>query len=281
MARVLAISSQVVRGHIGLSAIVPALRRLGHEVWALPTIVLSNHPAHPRAAGTRIDPAIQREMLDTLDLNGWLGEIDAVITGYLPSPGHVHVAAGIVRRLKVERDITYLCDPVVGDDPKGLYLDPHAAEAIRSELIGLADIATPNRFELGWLRGGDMQTITDLQRAAKALAVETAIVTSAAEEHGRIATLMVSADGEHICDAAWRPDVPHGTGDLFAALVLGHQLNRENGPMALGRAAAGVDAALAASAGRDELELLASEDGWANAPPLPVRRLPSMTGERA
>ena len=47
MARILAISSQVVRGHVGLSAIVPALQRLGHEVLPIPTIILSNHPGHP------------------------------------------------------------------------------------------------------------------------------------------------------------------------------------------------------------------------------------------
>jgi pyridoxine kinase len=279
MARVLAISSQVVRGHVGLSAIVPALQRLGHEAWALPTILLSNHPGHPRAAGSRIDPEIQTQMLEAIQRNGWLGEIDAIITGYLPSAGHVRVAADIVRRLKAQRSIAYLCDPVLGDDEKGLYLDPHAALAVRDELIGLADIATPNRFELGWLSGGDVQTIADVQSAAKALAVETTIVTSAARHDGRISTLMVQPEGNYVCDAAWQPNVPHGTGDFFAALVLGHQLNGESAATALGRAAAGVDLAIAASAGRNELELSASQDAWAHAAPLPARRLPDVTGE--
>jgi pyridoxine kinase len=279
MARILAISSQVVRGHVGLSAIVPALQRLGHEVWALPTNLLSNHPGHPRAAGSPIAPEIQTQMLEALERNGWLGEIDAIITGYLPSAGHVRVAVGIVRRLKAQRGIAYLCDPVLGDDAKGLYLDSHAALAVRDELIGLADIATPNRFELGWLGGGDVQTLAGVQLAAKALAVETTIVTSAARQDGRISTLMVGPEGNFVCDAVWRPNVPHGTGDFFAALVLGHQLNGESAVMALGRAAAAVDVSIAASAGRNELELAASQDGWAHAAPLPVRRLPGMTGE--
>ena len=274
MARILAISSQVMRGRVGLSAIAPALQRLGHDVWALPTVVLSNHPAHPHTAGTPIDPATQAQMLDALARNGWLGEIDAVIAGYLPSPGHVQVAAGIVRRLKTQRDILFLCDPVLGDDPKGLYLDPQAAVAIRDELIGLADIATPNRFELGWLSNVDALTMTEVQRAAKALSVRTVIVTSAAQRHGRVSTLMVGPEGDHLCEATWRPEAPRGTGDLFAALVLGHLLNGESATAALGRAAAAVEAVIAASAGRDELELAASRDTWANAAPLPVRRLP-------
>jgi pyridoxine kinase len=275
MARILAISSQVVRGHVGLSAIVPALQRLGHEAWALPTIVLSNHPGHPCAAGTRIDPAIQLQMLDALERNGWIAEIDAVITGYLPSPDHVHLAAGVVRRLKRGRDVVFLCDPVLGDDPKGLYLDVDAAVAIREELIGLADIATPNRFELGWLGGGNPQSIADVQRAAKALAVGTVIVTSAVNHDGRICTLMVKTERDHLCEVAWRAEVPHGTGDFLAALVLGHLLNGESDTRALGRSVAGVEAAIGASDAGNELELLASQDAWVNVAPLPVHRLPS------
>ena len=44
MARVLAISSHVVRGTVGLAATVPALQWLGHEVWALPTVLLASRP---------------------------------------------------------------------------------------------------------------------------------------------------------------------------------------------------------------------------------------------
>jgi pyridoxine kinase len=274
MARILAISSQVVRGHVGLSAIVPALQRLGHDVWALPTIVLSNHPGHPCAAGTRIDPAVHKQILDALERNGWLGEIDAVMTGYLPSPDHVRAAADIVRRLKGSQEIPFLCDPVLGDHPKGLYLDPDAAVALRDDLIGLADVATPNRFELGWLGGGDPQTVTDVQRAAKGLPVATTIVTSAVQNDGRMSTLMVTPEGDYVCDVGWRPDVPHGTGDLFAALLLGHLVSGATPLMALARAAAGVDVAIAASAGHTELELVASLDSCMQVSPLSVRRLP-------
>jgi pyridoxine kinase len=50
MAKVLAISSHVVRGHVGLAATVPALQYLGHEVWALPTVLLSSRPGLGRLA---------------------------------------------------------------------------------------------------------------------------------------------------------------------------------------------------------------------------------------
>ena len=56
MARVLVISSQVARGHVGLAAIVPALQGLGHEVIALPTVHEHLHAAldRLRAAGCGI-----------------------------------------------------------------------------------------------------------------------------------------------------------------------------------------------------------------------------------
>jgi pyridoxine kinase len=51
--------------------------------------VLSSHPGHGRSAGERIAPAIIEEMVDALDANGWLAGVDAVLTGYLPTAGHV------------------------------------------------------------------------------------------------------------------------------------------------------------------------------------------------
>ena len=98
MPTILSLSSQVARGHVGHSAAVFAWQRLGIEVVALPTILLSNRPDHPHRAVKRVRPAFLSEMVDALDANGWLGEIDAVFTGYLPSTEHVALAAGLVGR---------------------------------------------------------------------------------------------------------------------------------------------------------------------------------------
>ena len=82
MATILAISSQVARGSIGLSAIVPALQTLGHSVLALPTILLSNHPGYAHVSGQRTDAAVLKRMIDALDANGWLAnEQDICLRG--------------------------------------------------------------------------------------------------------------------------------------------------------------------------------------------------------
>ena len=53
---VLALNSEVVFGHVGNSAAKFALQRLGLEVWAVPTVVYSNHPAHGTHRGHATAP---------------------------------------------------------------------------------------------------------------------------------------------------------------------------------------------------------------------------------
>lgn len=272
MARILAISSEVVRGHVGNTAARVALQALGHEVWALPTIVLSNHPGHGHTSGTRLDPAALLAMVEALGRNGWLGEVDAVLTGYLPSAEHVEVARYAVEQVRAKRaDARVLVDPILGDHPKGLYLDAHAAQAIRNRLLPLADVATPNAFELGWLSGLPISDGEQAAHAAAHLGVPRVLATSVPVGPDRLLNMLVAPrEPAEAVAVARRARVPNGTGDLLAALFLGHWLAGEAVATALGRAVAGVEAAIAASAGADELRLIGSRTAWAHPEPLPV-----------
>ncbi|MGE0699573.1 MAG: bifunctional hydroxymethylpyrimidine kinase/phosphomethylpyrimidine kinase [Hyphomicrobiaceae bacterium] len=256
----LAISSQVARGAIGLSATVPALQALGHEVIALPTILLSNHPGHPRVAGERMAPELIARMLDTLAANGWLGGIDAVMTGYLPSPEHVAVARRAVEQVRAAAPAaTYLCDPILGDEPKGLYIAAEAAEAIRAELVPLADVLKMNRFEAGWLSRRAVSDGASAAAGATASGWRTAIVTSLAGRNvASIGNVLIEA-GCITADrqVAARTIVQKGTGDLLGALWLGHRLHGMTAAAAQARAVEGVELVLARSVGADELQLAA------------------------
>lgn len=270
MARILALSSRVAQGHVGLSIIVPALQALGHDVIELPTIILSNHPGHAHVAGTRIESATLTAMLQALEANGWLTGLDAILTGYLPTSAHVAFAATAVRKIRAlntSKPVTYLCDPVLGDDPKGLYIDPAAAAAIRDHLIPLADIATPNRFELSYLNSGrssvDIQSAPDA--AAYALRGPATFATSIPSTTPSETLNVMAANGSAILTCVpLRPNAPHGTGDLFSALVLSawltasHEKNtNQSVPSAdvLAFATAGVDAVLADSHDHGQLAL--------------------------
>ena len=82
MGTVIAISSLVAKGGVGLRVTVPALQRLGHDAIAFPTMVLSSHLGFARVAGTAISPETLAAMIDALDANAWLERADAIITGY-------------------------------------------------------------------------------------------------------------------------------------------------------------------------------------------------------
>jgi pyridoxine kinase len=268
MARVLALSSHVAFGSVGLAVIVPALHALGHETIAAPTVVLSSHPGYGRFAGERMAPAIIEEMVDALDANGWLADVDAVLTGYLPTAGHVASAAGAIARVRDANPAAILlCDPVCGDDPGGLYLDQSVPTAIGELLLPVSNIATPNRLEASWLSGLPISTPKEAIEAARALGVPTVLVTSVPASGDRLATVLIDEGGGRACFVLRRDVAPRGTGDLLAALYLGQVLNGADATLALGRAIAGVEAAIASS-GPNELVL--AKAAWAAAKPLPA-----------
>lgn len=261
MARVLAISSFLCHGRVGLGATVPVLQALGHEVIQLPTVILPNHPGHAQVAGQQIAPGHLADMRAALKANGWLAGVEAVVTGYLPSPSHVAFAAETVREV---RDFSpralCVCDPILGDDPKGLYIDGKAASAIRDRLVPMADVITPNRFELAWLTGLPVSEPAHCQAAAQALDCRAVVGTSIpsgsnGEEQALIANVVVH-EGEFASLTTTRQkDVPHGTGDVLTALLSGHLASG----MPLYQAAAQghhqLEAIVTASRGKEHLDL--------------------------
>ena len=272
MATVLSISSQVARGHVGLSATRFALERLGHEVWDLPTILLSNHPGYARFAGEAVDAMAMARMLGALQDNGWLSQVDGVLTGYMPSAAHVVVAAELIGWVRSHApEALVLCDPALGDDPKGIYIDIVAAEAIRSELLPLSDIASPNRFELEWLTGHAIANESEALVAAAVLGQPHLLATSIpGPAPDRLLNLHVGLDTASKTDVERRQKAPHGTGDLMAALFFGHVLDGRDSAQSLALATAGIEAVLAASVGADELRLVQTQIDWAAPAPWPV-----------
>jgi pyridoxine kinase len=275
MPTILSLSSQVARGHVGHSAAVFAWQRLGLEVIALPTILLSNRPDHAHRAGERIRPELLGEMVDAIEANGWLGEVDAMFTGYLPSTAHVAFAAGLAGRLRAVRpDLIYCCDPILGDEPGGLYIASDAAEAVRESLVPLADVLTPNRFELAWLSGVPAASAADAFEAMARLERPVVLATSApAASEDDLANLLAAPGGYWSATVSRRQAVPHGTGDLMAALFFGHMLRLRAAPDAFALATAGIEAVIEASGGRDELGLIGSQESWAFPTPWPVERI--------
>lgn len=218
---VIVISSHVARGSVGNRAAVFALETLGFPVWAVPTVILPWHPGHGPA--TRITPPPEAFDAFVADLcrAPWLGEVRGVLSGYLGDAGQAQAVARLVGAVRAARpDAVYVCDPVIGD-LGGLYVPEATAMAIRDHLVPIADIATPNRYELAWLAGKTLGDLDGIVEAARALAPPMVLVTSApATEPGSIANLLVTPDATLLATHGLVERPPNGLGDLTAAVLL-------------------------------------------------------------
>jgi pyridoxine kinase len=257
MAKVLAISSHVTRGHVGLGATVPALQWLGQEVWAMPTVLVASRPGLGRPVRHELPAPELARMLAALEADGCWPSLDAVLTGYFVSPDAVVAAAQAVERIKATNPrVVVLVDPILGDGGK-LYVAQATAEAIRDVLLPLATIATPNLFELAWLTGAVPEDVDDAVEAAQTLGPPTVVITSAAESDTAVTTLLVRGRDRIERHSRKWAGITNGAGDLFAGLLLGHLLNGRADASALDASLADLDRVLAASTGRDVLQFAA------------------------
>ncbi|TYC53650.1 pyridoxal kinase [Rhodobacterales bacterium] len=262
---ILVITSQVVRGGISGRGQVFSLERGGHEVWFLPTILLPWHPGQGK--GTRIVPAAEGFSSIAADLAGSpkLAEVGAVISGYLGDPEQAAAIAGLVKAVKaINPETPFLCDPVMGDhddDGGALYVPKATAQAIRDELVPLADIVTPNSFELGWLTGREITSEMQALAAARTLGNARVLVTSSpALRRNAIANLLAGPRGAVAAEHSAIADPPNGTGDLMAALFLSNLMAGLDDEEALKRASASVFELVARSVRKGADELLFAEE---------------------
>lgn len=255
---VIVISSHVIRGSVGNRAAVFALETLGYPVWAMPTIVLPWHPGHGPSTRLTFPESDFDKAIDDLIRAPWLGEVKAVLTGYFGNAAQPRSVARLIRAVREKNpNLLYVCDPVMGD-LGGLYIPQPTAEAIRDELIPLATIATPNRYELAWLSGAPLETNNEIMDAAIALGPPRILVTSAVPMMaGGTGNLYLT--GKHALLAEHRliDNPPNGLGDLLSALFLGRVLAGMDEEKALQLATASVFEILARTAkrGGDELTL--------------------------
>jgi pyridoxine kinase len=270
---VLSIQSSVVYGRVGNRAAVPVLERLGHDVWPVNTVAFSNHPAHGTFRGRVVPAGEVAELLDGLAASGVLARCDAVLSGYLGDPATASVVADSVSRVRSANPAAlYCCDPVIGEVGRGVYVRPGIPEAFRDRLVPLANIVTPNPFELEFLTGVAPSTVGAAHAAARVilgrasrdggprLVVATGL--RPADAPRELAVLAVTPDATWVVRHPRRTVRVWGTGDAFAALFLGAYLGHRDHRAALEHAVSALDAILAVAEREDvdELPLVAAQD---------------------
>jgi len=229
---ILSIQSHVAYGHVGNSAAVFPLQRMGVEVWPVHTVQFSNHPGYGAWRGRILSAATIRLVVQGIEERGVLGECDGVISGYLGSSDTGEAVLESVGRVKGANPAArYCCDPVIGDVAQGVFVRRGIPEFIKERMLPIADVVTPNQFELDHLVGRPSATMTDLVAAIDmihACGPRVVLVTSVRIDETPADCLdMVVSDGIDRCRlrTPLLPVVVHGAGDAIAALFFAHHLS--------------------------------------------------------
>ena len=281
--KILSIQSSVAYGHVGNSAAVFPLQRLGHEVWPVLTVHFSNHTGYGAWRGPLLAPDDVREVIAGIEDRGVLGEADAVLSGYQGDPAVGGIILDAVARVKqLNPDAVYCCDPVMGDVGRGMFVRPGIPEFMRDTVVPRADILTPNHFELDFLAGRSTSTLAEVVDAVDAVrerGPRDVLVTSVLHgevPEGRLDMVAVSDEGAWAVETPLLPITPNGCGDVTAALYLAHLRSTGSAATALSRVAGSVFAILERTieAGTREIQLVAAQDAIADPPAtFEVRRL--------
>ena len=227
MTDVISIQSQVVHGHVGNSAAVFPMQAKGLEVAAVPTALLSNHPHYPTMHGRVLEPELVAALLLGVEERGLVDTARVIVTGYLGSVGNAAVVADFIERARQRNPrLVYICDPVMGDDDLGVFVDDGLLDAFRERLAPMASIITPNQYELELLAGRKARSLEGLDQAMRVLNARgtgAAAVTGCVLDDtapGSVETVVWSPHALSRSPVPRLPIRPCGTGDLFTALLI-------------------------------------------------------------
>jgi pyridoxine kinase len=266
---ILSIQSHVAYGHVGNASAVFPMQRLGCEVWPIHTVQFSNHTGYGAWKGRVYDGAMIDEIMDGIADRDVLPTCDGVISGYMGSADIGHAILSAVARVKAANPAAlYACDPVLGDVGRGIYVRPGIPEFMQGKAMPMADVVTPNQFELEYLTGLPVGTLAEAKAAVTALrktgphvVLLTSMVTAETPADA-IDMLAMDASG------AWRVRTPklglsiNGAGDAIMALFFVHYARSRSAPHALGEAAASIYGLLKRTldAGSREILTVAAQD---------------------
>lgn len=270
--KILSIQSAVAYGHVGNSAAVFPLQRIGVEVLPVYTVNFSNHTGYGAWRGPLINPDDVREVLLGIEERGVLPQIDVILSGYQGGEGIADVILETVKRVKAANPAAvYSCDPVMGNAKSGCFVAPAIPVLLRDRVVPAADIITPNQFELGFLTGTEPDTLESTLASVelvRATGPRTVLVTSVERpdrEDSTIEMLAVDDTGAWLVQTPHIPMKANGSGDVTAALFTAHYRRTGDLADALARTTSSVFDLLSRTheSGERELQLVESQEAYA------------------
>jgi pyridoxine kinase len=272
---ILSIQSSVAYGHVGNSAAVFPLQRIGVEVWPVNTVQFSNHTGYGQWRGAVVPVEVIRDVVQGIEERGLLPLCDGVLSGYLGDSTLGEVILDVYQRIKnVNPRATYCLDPVMGDVGRGFFVRPGIPEFMRDRALAVATLITPNQFELQFLAGSpvrDFQTTLTAVKALQERGPSVVLVTSLCRDDGRsdeIEVLAADLDSAYVIATPKLPIVVNGAGDATAALFFAHWLRSQSIGLAVELTVNAIFAVLEKTVedGTREIQLIAAQDAIANPP---------------
>ena len=264
----LSIQSHVAYGHVGNSAAVFPLQRMGVEVWPVNTVQFSNHTGYGQWQGRVFDADMIREVVSGIAKRGVLSECDGVLSGYM---GGADIGAAILEAVATVKaanpSAKYCCDPVIGDVGRGVFVREGIPEFMKEKAVPAADVITPNQFELEYLAGRECKKLAEVLTSVKSvheLGPGVVLVTSLHVEdtpENSIDLLVSGGEKRFRLRTPRLQLVVNGAGDAIAALFFAHYLREGKIDVALSRAASAIFGVLAktAEAGASEIQLVTAQ----------------------
>lgn len=213
-------------GKCSLTVILPVLSTMGVECAVLPTAVLSTHTGFPGPhvidLTQQISPIIDHWSTLNVAFSG-------ILTGYQANPAQAAMAQSLIDRFGGEDCLT-ICDPAMADHGK-LYsgLTPEMVGAMRT-LCLKADLCLPNITEGALLAGLPYRPTADegyCREVAQALhgkGLSSVLLTGMEQSPGKTGFFWSDGHNTYAHSTDKLPRICHGTGDLFAAVVMGARM---------------------------------------------------------
>lgn len=269
--RILSIQSSVSYGHVGNSAAVFPLQRLGHEVMPVYTVVFSNHTGYGDWGGPMLTGENVRSIIAGIDARGGLNDVELVLSGYQGGDDIGDAILDAVALVKQRNPgAIYACDPVLGSATSGCFVAPEVQSLIRDRVVPQADLITPNQFELGFITGTDPHSLEETLQSVdqvRDIGPSSVLVTSVLRPdrpEGTIEMLAATNDGAWIVQTPHLPFKANGSGDVTAALFGAHLRSSSDPEFALARTASSVFELLenTLNSGQRELQLIESQEAY-------------------
>lgn len=231
---IITVQSQVASGYLGNNIASLAIQLHGFDPVQIPTVLLSNNVEYPVCYGQPIATELMTDLLKGIKANHFIEESNFLTSGFCYNNEVISTLADFIGETKSNLGYQYVYDPAFGDfRAGGLYVDQSVADHSVAALLPLSDLITPNHFELEYILGRKITTVTAFAESLSAhdiLHSKTVVATSIHFAHSAADTITVAVYHQGNVTLFTSPLAPidmAGSGDLFTAILVA-QLNLSN-----------------------------------------------------